>query len=278
MLTPAHQQAFENDGYVVVRSLFTPAEIETYKDHFMALRAAGPHPGDMVADVPVAGDPLQKFPRMIHMHRWDELSRRWMLDQRLNACLTGLFGREPYAVQTMLYFKPPGSRGQALHQDDFYLQTKPGMCMAAWMALDRCDEENGCMQVIPGSHRWPIVCAKTADSTDSFTNITTPFPEQYEPVPVVLEPGDVLFFGGSVVHGSFPNRSEDRFRRSLIAHYVDGRATELTQYDQPVLRMSGEELMLMPSPGGAPCGVWTEDGGQPSIAMTGRLGAPGEVD
>ena len=45
---------------------------------------------------------------------------RWLLDERLNACMRGLLGREPYAVQTMLYFKPPGARSQALHQDHFY--------------------------------------------------------------------------------------------------------------------------------------------------------------
>ena len=47
--------------------------------------------------------------------------------------LTGLLGNEPYAAQTMVYFKPAGSRGQALHQDNYYLRVHPGTCMAAWM-------------------------------------------------------------------------------------------------------------------------------------------------
>src|SRR3712207_7227872 len=57
------------------------------------------------------------------------------------------------------------SRGQALHQDQSYLRVQPGTCMAAWLALDRCDEENGCMQVIPGSHTWPLLCTVEADTT-----------------------------------------------------------------------------------------------------------------
>ena len=96
---------------------------------------------------PKSDDPLLAFPRMIHMHRWDEESLHWMIDDRICGCLTDLLGETPFAVQTMLYFKPPGSRGQALHQDQHYLKTEPGTCVA----LDRCDEENGCLQIVPGS-------------------------------------------------------------------------------------------------------------------------------
>jgi ectoine hydroxylase-related dioxygenase (phytanoyl-CoA dioxygenase family) len=63
------------------------------------------------------------------------------------ALTTLLDGVEPFAVQTMLYFKPPGARGQAVHQDQYYLRVDPGTRIAAWQALDRCDEENGCLEV-----------------------------------------------------------------------------------------------------------------------------------
>lgn len=262
---------FDENGYVVVRGLFSQAEVKTLREHFMDLRSKGTYPGDMVADVPKEGDPLLRFPRMIHMHRWDTISRNWLTDKRINQCLTTLLGAEPYAVQTMIYFKPPGARGQALHQDNFYLQAKPGTCAAAWLALDDCDEENGCMQVVPGSHKWPILCAEEADAESSFTNITTPLPTNTQSVPVLMKAGDVLFFGGALVHGSFPNSSQDRFRRSLIGHYVEDQTTELTRFDQPVLRMSGEELNLNFSPGGGPCGIWIDKDGRPQVEMSGQL-------
>ena len=53
--------------------------------------------------------------------------------------------------------------------------------------------------------------------------------------------GDVLFFNGSVIHGSFPNASRDRFRRALIGHYVAGEAEKVSQFYHPVLRMDGSE-------------------------------------
>src|SRR5690606_30022063 len=126
----------------------------------------------------------------------DQISFEWVIDQRINACLTALLGREPYAVQTMLYFKPPRARGQAQHQDNFYLKAQPGTCMAAWMALDRADEANGCMQVVPGSHTWPLLCTTKADTSVSFTDVTVPLPPDVKAQPVVMEAGDVLFFNG----------------------------------------------------------------------------------
>ncbi len=107
--------------------------------------------------------------------------------------LTGLLGRDPYAVQTMIYFKPPGARGQALHQDNYYLRVQPGTCIAAWMALDACDTANGCLQVVPGSHKWPILCTVPADTTQSFSDVTVPIPIGTPVVSIRMNPGDVLF-------------------------------------------------------------------------------------
>ena len=125
-------EKFDRDGYVVARGLFSPDEAALLRDHYMEMRGAGTYPGDFDGVDLTAADPLKRFPRMIHMHRFDPLSREWLLDARLRMWLTGLMGREPYAVQTMLYFKPAGARGQALHQDNFYLRVQPGTCIAAW--------------------------------------------------------------------------------------------------------------------------------------------------
>lgn len=235
MLTPAHKRHFEGNGYVVVKGLFSPEEVTHYREHYMALRKHGTYPGDMAGVDTHSNDPLKRYPRMIHMHRWDDISFQWMIDKRLNECLTGLLGREPYAVQTMMYFKPGGARGQALHQDNFYLRAQPGTCMAAWMALDDCDEANGCLQVVPGSHEWPLLCTTKADTSVSFTDVTVPIPEGQEVSPIIMEAGDVLFFNGAVVHGSFPNVTKDRFRRALIAHYIEGSAEQVSTFYHPAI-------------------------------------------
>jgi ectoine hydroxylase-related dioxygenase (phytanoyl-CoA dioxygenase family) len=169
----------------------------------------------------------------------------------------------------MIYFKPPGGRGQALHQDQYYLRVQPGSCIAAWMALDPCDDENGCLRVVPGSQRWPLLCTVKADLSQSFTDVTVPIPPGTEVQPVILQPGDVLFFNGQVVHGSGPNRSQDRFRRSLIGHYIGGEAREVWKWYHPALRMDGTPIEMGVSESGSTCGVWKEEDGTPVIQMAG---------
>jgi ectoine hydroxylase-related dioxygenase (phytanoyl-CoA dioxygenase family) len=136
------------------------------------------------------------------------------------------------------------------------------------MALDPCDEENGCLEVVPGSHEWPVLCTIAADTSRSFTDVTVPLPDDAQLVPVEMEPGDVLFFNGSLVHGSKPNRS-DRFRRALIGHYIQGEAREVARWYHPVLRMDGSEVELEESGGGGPCGEWVERDGARVIELTG---------
>jgi ectoine hydroxylase-related dioxygenase (phytanoyl-CoA dioxygenase family) len=262
------QKAFyDANGYLLVKHLFSVDEVEFYKQHFMQLREQGSYPGDSSGVDVSSNDPLRRYPRMIHMHRWDAASRQWMIDPRMNEVMTTLLGREPFATQTMFYFKPPQARGQALHQDQYYLRAQPGTCMAAWMAVDACDEANGCLQVVPGSHTWPVLCTTAADTTRSFTDVTVPIPPGTPVMPIVMQPGDVLFFNGSVVHGSLPNTTTDRFRRALIGHYVEGDARQVHQWYHPVVRMDGNDIEFGASQSGDKCGVWVDEAGTPVIEM-----------
>lgn len=267
MLTSDQKRQFDNQGFLNVRGLFSADEVQLFQRHFMDLRAAGSYPGDSAGVDLGSNDPLKKYPRMIHMHRWDQLSLNWMLDTRLRDCMTAMLGREPFAVQTMLYFKPPGARGQALHQDQFYLRVKPGTCIAAWMALDDCDEENGCLQMVPDSHAWPLLCTAEADTTQSFTDVTVDLPKDVNAQPVIMKAGDVVFFNGQVVHGSFPNSSANRFRRALIGHYIAGEAQKVAKYYHPIFRMDGTPVELDISEGGDMCGRWVDVDGTPVIEM-----------
>ena len=252
-------QAYEREGYVVVPGLFSAEEIDFIRGHYMALNAAGHgFAGDdhLVKD---ADDPLKKYPRIIHPHRFDSYSLSWLLDERLRRWTTALLGREPFAAQTMFYFKPPGARGQALHQDQSPVRVQPGTCLAAWMAVDRCDEENGCLQIVPRTHDLPRLCTVEADLSQSFSASTVPVPPGSEPRSIIMQPGDVVFFNGQVIHGSYPNTSQSRFRRALIAHYVVGEAQRVAEFYHPLLDFAGAEVELGVSDKGGPCGVFMDE-------------------
>jgi phytanoyl-CoA hydroxylase len=258
----------DRNGFCVARQVFSAEEIAQIRDTFMAANVDGPVEGlseiRHIGAGRVAGydpnDPLSFYPRMMHPHRHPEmavgpLAKKYMLDRRLHAILSAIFHEEPAAVQSMFYFKPPGARGQDLHQDNFYLRVKPGTCCAAWIAIDDADEENGGMRVVPGTHDMEVVCPEKADPTLYFTT------EHVEPPPgktaeiVRLKAGDVMFFNGSVVHGSYPNTSKTRFRRSLICHYVPASTRELSPgYVDPTL-FDGTLIKIDAAEGGGPCGT-----------------------
>ena len=86
-------------------------------------------------------------------------------------------------------------------------------------------------------------------------------------VPVVMKAGDVRFFHGQLVHGSYPTTSQDRFRRSLIGHYIVGDAQKVAEFYHPALRMDGSVVELEASERGGECGVWVEQDGAPVIEM-----------
>jgi phytanoyl-CoA hydroxylase len=258
---------WDRDGYVMVRGLFSEQEVQRYRDHFMEWNASD-RKEDFDKVDPTGQDPLAQFPRIIHPHRQDPLSLDFMLDTRLRDVMNDFLGEEPLAAQTMFYFKPPGARGQALHQDQMYLRARPGTCVAAWLAVDDCEIENGCMEIVPGSQDLPLLCHIPADATKSFSGSTVPVPEGYAPIPALMKAGDVLFFHGNLIHGSGPNTSETRFRRALIGHYITADAKEAADFYHPLLRFDGTVADLEDAPGGGKCGVVT-DAGIEMVAVAG---------
>ena len=256
---PLDLDAYAKDGYAIARALFSAEEVAAFLDHFMSIHAAG---GEGWTERPIdpdSPDPLRRFPRLLQMHRRDAASLGYLLDERLRTALVELLGTEPYAVQTMMYFKPAGARGQALHQDQRYLRVEPGTCMAAWLALDDCDEENGCLQVVPGTHTMDLLCPIVSDRAKSFTKETVPVPPGHAVVDLRMKAGDVVFFNGQLVHGSGPNLSSG-FRRILVGHYIAGEAEKVSRGYFPVFRFDGSTVELAANEGGGACGEFSPDG------------------
>lgn len=256
-LTSEQLHTFDEQGYLILPGVFAVDEIQLLIDTFMTVHAQGPVPNYFTPTPPeqANGDILKLYPRIMHPHRFNSVALRYLLDQRLAVVLQDLFREEPLAAQSMLYFKPAGARGQALHQDNFYLRVEPGTCIAAWIALDPADRQNGGLEVVPGTHKMDIFCPEEADRSVSFTRDYVPVPEGLAAVPVDLAAGDVLFFNGSLVHGSQPNRTKDRFRRSFICHYIGRSSERMSHWYRPILTMSGEEVTIDENTGGGPCGT-----------------------
>ncbi len=257
LLTAEQKAAWDRDGYVIVPGLFSREEVAAVRELFDAIGCKGePIPGHWEPRLDAApSDVLARWPRVMHLHRRDDRVKAWMLHPGVRDVLAELLGQPAVATQSMFYFKPPGAKGQALHQDNFYLRVQPDTCVAAWTAIDAATPANGGMYLVPGTHTMEIICPEVADASESFTTHLVNAPKGMKAIPAVMDPGDTLFFNGSVVHGSGPNRSTSgQWRRAFICHYMPKRSTHIHKSYFPILDFDGHEIAYQTSTGGGPCG------------------------
>ncbi len=256
LLTADHLNQYQTEGYCVVSGLFEPEEISAIEAFFEEYKNNGKAVYDQGAKFEDI-DPAKRQLRALHPHRYSRQVQDWALRPRLISALTKLLGSSPLLAQTMYYFKPPGSRGQAMHQDNFYLLAAPHTCIAAWTPIDDATVENGCLYLAPRSHHKDIYCPKGDDPgwRSYGDGHIRPFPREFEPIPVEVPRGSTLFFGGNLIHGSGPNRSADRCRRTFIGHYVDQASEEVAGFYHPILNAAGEAVSrVRKKTGGGPCG------------------------
>ncbi|TSB47831.1 phytanoyl-CoA dioxygenase family protein [Alkalicoccobacillus porphyridii] len=255
VLTEEQKRQFETEGYLILQGLFMENELVEI-DHTFEDISNQTIPGFFEPDLnPEINDPLKRYPRVMHPHRFSETAKKYMLHQRVLNVLNQLYGEEALAAQSMFYYKPPGARGQALHQDNFYLKVEPGNCIAAWTAMDPTDQENGALLVVPKTSEHEIECPELSDAKESFTTHYVKPPHGKKAVPIEMDRGDVLFFNGNLIHGSYRNKTKDRFRRSFICHYANSSATHISSHYHPLFRADGTTVEKEANPDGGPCGV-----------------------
>ena len=265
LLSAEELSAWDANGFHVARGLFGSDEVRPVADRFDALARRGQPIQDHWEPSLDSPDILGRYPRVMQPHEFDPDSMALFLDPRVRRVLQQLLGEDVVGCQTMFYFKPPGARGQAFHQDNYYLLVQPATCVAGWLAVDRSHPGNGGLQVCPGTHRMDLECPEHADLDTSFVDDFVAPPPGHEPVGLELDPGDMLFFTGSVVHGSEPNRTAQEWRRSFISHYMPVSATHIGRWYLPHLYdFDGRHVSRSSTVWGGPCGE-EEEGLRPSF-------------
>tara|TARA_A100001037_G_scaffold255588_2_gene241280 strand:- start:265 stop:1095 length:831 start_codon:yes stop_codon:yes gene_type:complete len=118
-----------------------------------------------------------------------------------------------------------GDRATPWHQDGLYWPMRPLEACSVWIAIDHSTPENGCLRIIPGSHKAGRVLRHGADNSGkhilwpSDQTVSAADMPDVEPVDVVLEPGMVSLHDVFTVHGSAPNTSGAR-RAGLVYRYM----------------------------------------------------------
>ena len=152
---------------------------------------------------------------------FDRVSRR----PEIAALAHDLGLAEPLLLQSMYLFKQPHVGSEVgWHQDATYLRTDPPSVTGLWFALDDADRDNGCLMVLPGTHREPLRQWFGYEGGELVTRTLDPTPWPDEP-PLALEVprGTLVVLHGLMPHASAPNRSA-RQRHAYALHLIDGRA------------------------------------------------------
>lgn len=214
---------YERDGFLIVPNGCSEDLREAYNSHIYTVRAAEeiedwakPHQGKIIKD-------KDRFAlRVFNPHLHDGFSLQMMKLPLVRGALAQLLGDEAVGIQSMYFYKAPGTPGQAAHQDYYYIKNEPNTLTAAWIAMEDVDEENGCLWVIPGSHKNGLLShGKVKDSSEheSWTG-ETEGADLSKQIPVVMKAGDVVLFHNLLIHSSGKNRSTNRWRRSYVCHYI----------------------------------------------------------
>ena len=148
-----------------------------------------------------------------------------------------------------LFCKPAQHGGVvAWHQDySYWTRTQPMAHLTCWIGLDEATRDNGCLQYVPGSHRWDLLpITGLASDMDAIREVLSD--EQWEqfqnPVAIELQPGEAAFHHPLLIHGSYENRTNGP-RRAVVLNVI--RDGVCSASDEPLMQgipaiPSGQQL------------------------------------
>lgn len=212
VLTQDQVRTYHERGYLTVPRFFTPEQIQVVDDYL--IRNAE------VKWTNKNDDPLRES----HYH-YQPIYDICTLPKVLDA-VEQLIGPDIVLLYShIINKKGGGGLGVKWHQDGpYWPRIEPKIAVTAWIALDDADVENGCMQVIPGSHAGHVDLGQTETSDrDLIQDHAIALPDgvvdESKAENVILKRGDVSFHDSYIVHGSKANFSNRR-RAALTVRYI----------------------------------------------------------
>ena len=218
-------------GYTLVRGVFGPELVASFQQRFADIVNGDIPPAEgmlVMRDIMVAKGavkPSTKAEEVAKVQDFenDEVLYSYVTNERLLDCIERLIGHEVFTLHTMLINKPPNVDGRhPLHQDLLYFPFRPADKIAAgWTALQPINKENGCLTVVPGSHKHGLLKHENPDweYLNGAYFGAQGVGEQTERVYVEMDAGDTIFFHPELLHGSGRNKTQG-FRRAISAHFA----------------------------------------------------------
>lgn len=230
LLSQSQRKFYEENGYLVIPHLIEDELLEECCQRFVDIcEGRVPHINmTLMKDISLAQTNAtgQYLYYKLQDIAWDDILSKYILHPKMLDYVECFTGPNIKAVHTMLVNKPPDSgkltSKHPLHQDLHYFPFRPSdHIVAAWTAMERVNEDNGCLVVIPGSHKgkllphdypkWNHTVNKAFHRVEGF--------EDHPLVSLAMEKGDTVFFHPILIHGSGINRTKG-FRKAISCHYA----------------------------------------------------------
>lgn len=242
------KDTFETDGYVCPVPVLTAKEVTRYRNAYDRLEA------DAVARGLKA--------RITNRHHEDAEIWSFATHPRVLGYAREILGPDVVLISTGFFAKQPATNDKfvAWHQDTTYWGLQPPFAITIWIAIDDSDVANGCMRVIPRSHKVGLLphrkSGKSGNLLGEDQEIDPSLFDESSAVNFILKAGQASIHHGELIHGSNPNCSTRRrcgmtirFTIPSVKPVLDG---PFPFRDKPLL-VSGEDrfghFCYAPNPG-----------------------------
>lgn len=233
-LTARQLAAFDRDGYLVVRELADAGQVQAMRASALEQLAAQRPPLEYEADVAYPGAPVNRqaqggntVRRLLQAFDRDPVFHQWAQQPRVVSILTLLLRTTAVHLtrnhHNCVMTKHPGYSSATLwHQDLRYWSFAKPTLINSWLALGDETPNNGCMWLLPGSHRLPVAAEQLDEAKFLRSDLAENQALIHSAVPAELHAGDVLFFHAGVFHAAGRNETETLKLSTVLTYYGAG--------------------------------------------------------
>lgn len=216
MAHSTEKRTFDRDGFVVVPNFLEKTELSALVEQLdRYIRDVVPGLSDAHAFYHDRDRP--ETLKQMQFMQVDPFFREYTQHPKWKGLAEALVGEAAVCESPEWFNKPPGvAHPTPPHQDNYYFNLKPANVVTIWLALDRVDDENGCLRYVPGSHERgfrPHARSNVLGFSQGITDFSAN--DAATEVKIHLNPGDAVAHHGMTIHRAEPNRSSDRSRRSF---------------------------------------------------------------
>ena len=212
------KSSFDKDGYVFIPGFLSPDEVEVLNHHVRRFIS------DKIPSMSAShffyedNEDSATLKQMQDMEKYDDYFKTLAVQSKYETIAKAMLG-EDVVCKTVEYFNKPPKIGKPTppHQDGYYFMLDPQQAVTMWLALEKVDEENGCVKYVKGSHLKGMR-AHGRTTTLGFSQQIVDFGTEEDmknEIAFPANPGDLLVHHSLTIHRAGANTTTNRTRKAM---------------------------------------------------------------